>query len=77
MDDEVKIKFKFKCVLFELLKSDYKVTDDTILEKLITHLSTKEKGKHTICFRLRSCSKESVMFHHQQSVIPCKRMSVN
>lgn len=44
MDENMKTKFKLKCVLLELLKSDYRVTDDTILEKLITHLSDKDKG---------------------------------
>lgn len=44
MEEETKTKFKFKCVLFELLKDDYKVTDDTVFEKLITHLSDGDKG---------------------------------
>lgn len=41
----MKTKFKLKCVLLELLKNDYKVTDDTILEKLISHLSDKATGE--------------------------------
>lgn len=45
MDDSMKTKFKLKCVLLELLKHDYQVTDDTILEKLITHLSDKTTGE--------------------------------
>lgn len=48
MEEETKTKFKFKCVLFELLKDDYKVTDDTVFEKLITHLSDGDKGLITI-----------------------------
>lgn len=43
--EETNTKFKLKCVLLELMKTDYKVTDDTVLEKLITHLSVKEIGQ--------------------------------
>ncbi|XP_034249167.1 uncharacterized protein LOC117650022 isoform X4 [Thrips palmi] len=48
MDGNMMTKFKLKCVLLELLKSDYKVTDDTILEKLISHLSDKATGSQII-----------------------------
>ncbi|XP_026271970.1 uncharacterized protein LOC113202106 isoform X5 [Frankliniella occidentalis] len=48
MDNESKTRFKLRCVLLELLKSDYQVTDDTILEKLISHLSAKDSGYQII-----------------------------
>ncbi|KAK3931173.1 BRCA1-associated ATM activator 1 [Frankliniella fusca] len=43
-NNENKTRFKLRCVLLELLKSDYQVTDDTILEKLISLLSVKDEG---------------------------------
>lgn len=64
--DENQTKFKLKCVLMELLKNDYKVTDDTILEKLITHLSDKATASEVIDVPICVAWCRSVLLSWQQ-----------